>query len=78
MSLSEISEFLKTLGLPTTKIPTVSEVRTKYRALLILHPDRAGAASTDDFQKITEAVRNILDFILNHRETESEGEKSAE
>ena len=61
--ISEITDFLTILGLPTTKLPTVQEVRKKYKALLIYHPDRAGPATTAEFQKITEAVRNILDTL---------------
>ena len=67
-SLDEISGFLKVLKLPTTKVPTVQEVRSKYRQLLVLHPDKSGPASTEEFQKITEAVRNIIEFLAQHTE----------
>ena len=67
-----LKEHLKTLNLPVTKIPSVADVRSAYKALLRNHPDKAGSASTTLFQSITEAVRVILEHLtLNPEPDES-------
>ena len=68
----DIKEHLKTLNLPISKIPSVGDVRQAYKALLRNHPDKAGAAATELFQSVTEAVRLILEYLtLNPAPDES-------
>ena len=61
--LKPIVGFLSVLGLDTERVPSVTELRSAYRALLHLHPDKAGKDSTAKFQEITEAAQAVLEFL---------------
>ena len=65
--LKELEPFLKVLDFKNTdKIPTFSELKKAYRDKMHLHPDKAGADSTEAFQEITEAVNAIFYFLVDN------------
>ena len=61
--------FMTTLGLKSSqgKLPCYSRVRKAYRALFKQHPDIGGV--TADFQEITQAARELFQYILDHPES---------
>ena len=63
--LDDLKSHLEALGLPTHKLPTNKDVRKAFKDSLIMHPDRAGAASTSAFQEVTEAARVLLDYLAD-------------
>ena len=62
-NLRSLARFLTTLGLDTNRIPSVSEFRTAYKGFFHLHPDKAGPDSNDRFQEITEAAKEVFEFL---------------
>jgi len=62
-TLADLTPFLLVLRLPADKIPTMKEAKVAYRALMVMHPDKAGAEATTAFQNITEAARAVFTFI---------------
>ena len=62
-NLRSLAKFLSTLGLDTNRIPSVSEFRTAYKGFFHLHPDKAGPDSNDKFQEITEAAKEVFEFL---------------
>ena len=64
-NISEIKEYLETLGLNTTRMPTIKEYKKAYRELMKLHPDLGG--DTNRFQEITQAAREVFEFITKHQ-----------
>ena len=64
--ISEIQEYLAKLKMKLDRVPTLADHKKAYKDLLSQHPDRAGKDATKDFQEITEAARNVLEFILNN------------
>ena len=84
-SLSTITSSLTTLGLPPDRRPKEKKVKRAYRRMaLILHPDRAGAGSTKEFQLLQSAYTTVLEFLEsrdimeNGEEEEDEVESSSE
>ena len=72
-NLRSLAKFLTTLGLDTDKVPSVSDFRKAYRSHLHLHPDKAGQDSTAKFQEITEAAKEVFEFLtttgnLSHKD----------
>ena len=68
--LNDIKCYLKILKLDETKIPTMAEHKKAFRDLLVLHPDKnvkdGVEDTTEEFQKITEAVDIVLEFIIRN------------
>ena len=62
-NLSSLAKFLTTLGLDTDRFPSVSEFRTAYKGFFHLHPDKAGPDSNGKFQEITEAAKEVFEFL---------------
>ena len=62
--ISGIMGYLQVLGLNPSRMPTLKEYKKAFREKLQLHPDLGG--DTSQFQEITEAARNIFDFISSH------------
>ena len=62
-NLRSLAKFLATLGLETDKIPSVSDFRKAYRGFMHLHPDKAGDDSLARFQEITEAAKEVFEFL---------------
>ena len=62
-NLRSLAKFLTTLGMDTDKVPSVSDFRKAYRSHLHLHPDKAGQDSTPKFQEITEAAKEVFEFL---------------
>ena len=62
-NLRSLGRFLTTLGLDTDKVPSVSDFRKAYRSFFHLHPDKAGEDSTAKFQEITEAAKEVFEFL---------------
>ena len=69
-TLQDLKPFLEVLGLSTKKYPTVQQVKKAYRDLLYKHPDRnkSGEDTTSEFQNITEATRELIDYLVNAHE----------
>ena len=65
-NLRSLGRFLTTLGLDTDKVPSVSEYRRAYRSLLHLHPDKAGDDTLSRFQEITEAAKEVFEFLTTN------------
>ena len=68
---------LSTLGVDVSKVdgkcPNYTVVRKAYRKLLMRHPDKGG--DTLEFQKVTEAFREVMDFMrTNPNFVEEQGE----
>ena len=62
-NLRSLGKFLSTLGLDTDKVPSVSDFRKAYRSHLHLHPDKAGDDTLARFQEITEAAKEVFEFL---------------
>ena len=65
-NLRSLGRFLTTLGLDTDKVPSISEYRRAYRSLLHLHPDKAGDDTLSRFQEITEAAKEVFEFLTTN------------
>ena len=61
--LKAVSGFLKVLGLATDRVPSMDEAKAAYKELFYLHPDKAGEESTARFQEITEAAKEVFEFL---------------
>ena len=69
--IDSISFYLKVLGLPQTKIPSIEKVRAAFRQrALERHPDKAGPGSTQAFQDLNEACAKVLEFLSDLPNTE--------
>ena len=64
-NLRSLARFLTTLGLDTDKVPSVSDFRKAYKSHLHLHPDKAGDDSLAKFQEITEAAKEVFEFLTS-------------
>ena len=68
--LNDIKCYLKILKLDETKIHTMAEHKKAFRDLLVLHPDKnvkdGVEDTTEEFQKVTEAVDIVLEFIIRN------------
>lgn len=63
--MAELQSFYEVLGVPVGA--ELAEIRKKYLALsLATHPDKAGAAGSDLFQRVGEAWRVLSDAELRH------------
>ena len=58
-----VAVFLSVLGLETDRVPSIEEVKAAYKELYHLHPDKAGEESTARFQEITEAAKEVFEFL---------------
>ena len=65
-NLRSLGRFLTILGLETDKVPSVSNFRKAYKSLFHLHPDKAGPDSTAKFQEITEAAKEVFEFLTTN------------
>ena len=68
--LNEIKPYLKLLKLDESRVPSSAEHKKAFRDLLFLHPDKNDKENVEDtteqFQRITEAVDIVLEFILKN------------
>ena len=63
-NISSISSYLKILGLQTTRIPSISSVKKRFREkALACHPDKVGDGSTAAFQELSDACVKVLEFL---------------
>ena len=68
MPIKDIEKYMSILGIKGEKAPTFADLKKSFRDKLSLHPDRAGAESTKEFQEITEAARLVFLFLVEHPE----------
>ena len=82
MDLTEIEGYLTTLGLPTDKLPTLTEYKLAYREKLKLHPDKIheNVDKTKDHDVICEileaALHNMFSSSLLSIKTTSQEKRS--
>ena len=66
-TLKDIEKYLSVLGLDTTVVPTMTKYREAYKEHFHKHPDKNldkdNEETTEEFQKITEAGHEILEFL---------------
>ena len=79
MKVKEIEVYLAVLAMKTDIVPSFDELKDAYRTLMHLHPDKTGPGEENNkvFQKITEAVRIVFDFLTDNPELQPK-EGSAE
>ena len=79
IKVKEIEVYLAVLALKTDEVPSFDELKEAYRTLLHLHPDKTGPGEENNkvFQKITEAVRIVFQFLTDNPELQPK-EGSAE
>ena len=68
MNFSSLKRSLTVLGNDVSdvrkKCPNYTVVRRAYRKLLMSHPDKGG--NTLEFQRVTEAFRDVMDYMRNN------------
>ena len=75
MSLAEIKECLKSMGLVQSRCPTIKELKSKLRKLQKqFHPDKNDDKDDSKFKKVMEDAEKVLLFIRDHPELQDKDE----
>ena len=78
--INDVADFLKVLGLSTTRIPTFQEYKKSYREQIKKHPHPDHGGDTGEFQTITEAATHVFEYITKHQHektrTDSDSDKN--
>ena len=79
-NINDVADFLKVLGLSTTRIPTFQEYKKSYREQIKKHPHPDHGGDTGEFQTITEAATHVFEYITKHQHdktrTDSDSDKN--